>query len=130
MKRPSTQSAEQANIDITPMMDVVFILLIFFVVTASFVKETGLGISRSTTSELPNPDAQMATIKLDPTGHSINGLAVSLDGIEARMAQLKATHQELTAQLISAKSIDVNTLVKAVEQIREAKVNNLAVSTY
>ena len=130
MKNPKYGPSEQSGIDITPMMDVVFIMLIFFVVTASFVKETGLGISRSNGSVLPNPNAKIATIKLDPTGHSINGLAVTLDGIEARMAQLKAANPEISAQLVSAKSTDVNTLVKAVEQVREAKVNALAVSTY
>lgn len=37
---------EEANIDMTPMLDVVFIMLIFFIVTASFVKEAGIDVNR------------------------------------------------------------------------------------
>ena len=37
---------EEAEINITPMLDIVFIMLIFFIVTTSFVKEKGLEVSR------------------------------------------------------------------------------------
>lgn len=37
---------EESEIDLTPMLDVVFIMLIFFIVTASFVKESGLDVNR------------------------------------------------------------------------------------
>ena len=46
-----TQADEEVNV--TPMMDVVFIILIFFIVTTSFVKETGIGISRTSQTSLP-----------------------------------------------------------------------------
>ena len=39
-------SQDESEIDLTPMLDVVFIMLIFFVVTASFVKETGIHVAR------------------------------------------------------------------------------------
>ena len=47
--------AEEGEIDITPMLDVVFIMLIFFIVTASFVKETGIEVNR--------PDASTSQAK-------------------------------------------------------------------
>ncbi len=123
-------TTEQGEINITPMMDVVFIMLIFFVVTASFVKETGIGISRASATSEPNPEAKITTIKLDPQGHSINGQEISLTGIESRVAQLKAEHPQLQAQLVAAKGIKVETLVSAVEQVRNANVKGLSVSTY
>ena len=46
---------EESNIDMTPMLDVVFIMLIFFIVTASFVKEAGIDVNR--------PDAATAVQK-------------------------------------------------------------------
>ncbi|MBA52941.1 MAG: biopolymer transporter ExbD [Pseudomonadales bacterium] len=57
MRRPFAHVTEddEANIDMTPMLDIVFIMLIFFVVTASFVKETGIDINR--------PQAKTATTK-------------------------------------------------------------------
>ena len=43
---------DENEIDMTPMLDVVFIMLIFFIVTASFVNESGLGVSRPPVSDL------------------------------------------------------------------------------
>ena len=53
MRRKRQRNTEESDIDITPMMDVVFIMLIFFIVTATFVKESGIDVTR--------PDAQTAT---------------------------------------------------------------------
>ena len=129
MKNVFRRTQEEAEINITPMMDVVFIMLIFFIVSTSFVKEQGIGISRA--NSLHNKsDAPIATIKLDGAGHSINGHGVSLDGIEARLAQLKAANPALQAQLFSAKEVNVATLVRAVEQVKELNITNLSVSTY
>ena len=47
--RRSTQQEEEKVADLTPMLDVVFIMLIFFIVTATFIKETGIEINRPDT---------------------------------------------------------------------------------
>ena len=47
MKRRSRRNNEENALDLTPMMDIVFIMLIFFIVTTSFVKETGVDINLS-----------------------------------------------------------------------------------
>ena len=47
MRRHSAASDEEAGIDLTPMLDVVFIMLIFFIVTASFIKTPGIEVSRT-----------------------------------------------------------------------------------
>ena len=54
MGRPSKQTEEKVA-DLTPMLDVVFIMLIFFIVTATFIKETGVEVNR--------PDTQTAELK-------------------------------------------------------------------
>ena len=54
MRRMNRAAAEEeAQIDLTPMLDVVFIMLIFFIVTASFIKEAGIEVNRpeASTSE-------------------------------------------------------------------------------
>ena len=48
---------DESQIDMTPMLDVVFIMLIFFIVTASFVNEIGLQVDRPPTSDQPPPDS-------------------------------------------------------------------------
>lgn len=130
MKKVWVRTQADEEINITPMMDVVFIMLIFFIVTTSFVKETGIGISRTNQSDVPVDASDMALIKLAQDGFSINNQMVSLDGIEARLAQMRAGNEGLKAQLMADKSIKVNQLVKAVEQVKAAKVNSLSVSTF
>ena len=55
MRRKKAREEEEAQIDITPMLDVVFIMLIFFIVTATFIKETGIEVNR--------PDTKTAQFK-------------------------------------------------------------------
>ena len=52
MRRRHTRQEEDTAIDMTPMLDIVFIMLIFFIVTATFVKESGIDVTR--------PDAETA----------------------------------------------------------------------
>lgn len=126
-RKPLTNNDE---INITPMMDVVFIMLIFFIVTTSFVKESGIGISGSNIASSTDDQIKIANIKLDNSGYSINGNPVSLEGIEARLSQMKAESPEIKAQLFSAKDIKVATLIRAVEQVKEAQISGLSVSSY
>ena len=53
---------DDSQIDLTPMLDVVFIMLIFFIVTASFVNETGLNVDRPPTTDQPPPDSANTNI--------------------------------------------------------------------
>lgn len=46
MRKHSRKNQEEAAIDMTPMLDIVFIMLIFFIVTASFLKEAGIEVNR------------------------------------------------------------------------------------
>lgn len=56
-RRKKGRSADDSSeIDLTPMLDVVFIMLIFFIVTASFVKEVGLDVNVPEKNDSPPPD--------------------------------------------------------------------------
>ena len=50
------QEDEGAEIDLTPMLDVVFIMLIFFIVVASFIKEAGIEVNRPDDNQQSDPD--------------------------------------------------------------------------
>ena len=61
MKRKKHTSAEdEAQIDMTPMLDIVFIMLIFFIVTTSFVKEKGLDTNRPEDNQSNNDQPSKA----------------------------------------------------------------------
>lgn len=56
MRSKKRHEAEEAKVDLTPMLDIVFIMLIFFIVTATFVREAGLDVTKpdDQTPEQPN----------------------------------------------------------------------------
>ena len=55
---------DENEIDMTPMLDVVFIMLIFFIVTASFVNEVGLGVNSPPTTDQPPPNTENTNIEI------------------------------------------------------------------
>ena len=75
MARRVSQDSEDKVADLTPMLDVVFIMLIFFIVTASFIKETGVEIDR--------PDTETAELKkiLKP-GQQVDVFTLSNEPVE------------------------------------------------
>ena len=61
------QEDDESSIDLTPMLDVVFIMLIFFIVTATFIKEVGLDLNSpdpNKTPPPPDPDKQSIVVKI------------------------------------------------------------------
>ncbi|MEE4245900.1 MAG: biopolymer transporter ExbD [Kangiellaceae bacterium] len=85
---------DDANVDMTPMLDIVFIMLIFFIVTTSFTKEDGLDMTRPSNNNTQNSDSKNAPIAIEITdvgeirfdGRIINASQVSAN-IETKMAQ-------------------------------------------
>lgn len=117
-------------IDMTPMLDIVFIMLIFFIVTASFVKESGIDVNR--------PSAQTATRKEQgniTVGIKANGdiwIDKRLIDIRAVMANVLRLHAEqpLSSVIIAAdKAATIEVLTQVMDQIRLAGVSNAAIAT-
>lgn len=106
MSRLRRKAEEEAEIDLTPMLDVVFIMLIFFIVTASFVKETGIEISRpdQQPQDQPPPDDEKQNIIFQISNNNeiwINGRRIDTRAVRANIEQLYAENPE-AAVIISA----------------------------
>jgi len=61
MKITRTKTADKADVDLTPMLDIIFIMLIFFIVTASFIHERGLLVNHPA-NKGPTPSVETKTI--------------------------------------------------------------------
>ena len=79
MRRPSKQTEEKVA-DLTPMLDVVFIMLIFFIVTATFIKDTG--------GEVNRPDTQTAQLK-KTVSLLVGGAPDSAVGIDKKKVDIR-----------------------------------------
>ena len=94
-RAPISQAvAEEEEINITPMLDVVFILLIFFIVTANFIKEPGLEVNR--------PDSETA----EPTENAAILIAVGNAG-EIYMDGRRIDKRQVKANVVRLKSKNI-----------------------
>ncbi len=119
---------EDAPINVTPMLDIVFILLIFFIVSTSFVKETGIDPSR--------PEAQTATAQ--PQGNILVGVdtegRVWMNNRIIPVAQVRSLvenavneNPESSAILIADERAPTGVVLDVMEQVRLGGVSNIAV---
>jgi biopolymer transport protein ExbD len=131
MRARHFKNSEEAEINITPMLDVVFIMLIFFIVSTSFVKESGLAIFRSNQSPQPTPEVKVANIKLNNgSSHSVNGIETDLGGIQALLTQFKAENPEVKVQIMSSNEIKTGDLVNVIQQVKNTKIESYSLSSF
>lgn len=79
------QKDDEAQIDLTPMLDVVFIMLIFFIVTASFIKESGIAVTRPDAAT-QSDDRQVENIVFQVTANDeiwVDGRRVDIRAVRA-----------------------------------------------
>ena len=84
---------DENEIDMTPMLDVVFIMLIFFIVTASFVNESGLGVSRPPVSDQPPPDTANTNIVFrvsESNELTLQGRRIDIRAVRANVERMHA----------------------------------------
>ncbi|MDD9798035.1 MAG: biopolymer transporter ExbD [Alphaproteobacteria bacterium] len=122
-------TTDEADLDITPMLDVVFIMLIFFIVTATFVKESGIDVSR--------PDAETATkqnrvgILVAISNHNeiwINRREVDLAAVRANIERLHAENPQGGAVIQADKDAQTGVLIEVMDQIRLAGVTSISIA--
>ncbi len=100
-KRNRQEESDKADIDLTPMLDVVFIMLIFFIVTASFVKEQTINVNvpdPNQAEQPPNPDSPESILVIVDSKDeiTIDGRRVDLRAVRSLVAQKKAESPEST----------------------------------
>jgi biopolymer transport protein ExbD len=120
---------EDATIDLTPMLDVVFIMLIFFIVTASFIKEAGIDVNRPLA---PTADKQADAAILVAISSADE---IWIDRRPIEVSNVKTTIEKLHQEnpkgslVIQADEKSTNAmLVVVMEAAKQAGVTNVAIS--
>ena len=115
---------EEAKIDLTPMLDVVFIMLIFFIVTATFVKELGLDVNKPPDVDITTSDSDSITILIDSTNKiEINGLSVDKRAVSAQIIRAKAESPKASVAILAHSKSNADTLVSVVDSVKDAGIN-------
>jgi len=125
-----SNSEQTADIDMTPMLDIVFIMLIFFIVTTSFVKESGIDVNRPTAQTATRKEQGNIIVAIKPNGDVwIDKRQVDIRAVRANVSRLHA-EQPLGAVVIAAdKDTKVKILTQVMDQIRLAGIMNASIAT-
>ncbi len=129
MRRKRVRQEEDANIDITPMLDIVFIMLIFFIVTATFVKESGIDVTRpdAETAVKQNRVAILIAIR-DNNEVWINRRQVDLASVRANVEKLHAENPQGGAVIQADREAETGVLVEIMDQVRLAGVGAISIA--
>ena len=120
---------EEANIDMTPMLDVVFIMLIFFIVTASFVKEAGIDVNRPEAATAVKKDRANILIAISDKGEIwINKRRIDVRAVQANIERLHAENPQGTVVIQADKKSTTETLIKVMDASRAVGVFDVSIA--
>jgi biopolymer transport protein ExbD len=128
-KQHTSLESEDSTIDMTPMLDIVFIMLIFFIVTTSFVKESGVTVSRPSAQTAAEDKKGNIMVAIKPNGEIwIDKRAVDVRSVRANVEKLKAESPESGVVIQADTDARTGILVQVMDQIRLAGVSNISIA--
>lgn len=120
---------EESEINITPMLDVVFIMLIFFIVTASFVKEAGIDVNRPDAETAVRQERANILIAISENNEIwIDQRMVDPRALRANIERLRAENPEGSVVIQADKKSVTETLVTVMDSARQAGVYNVSIA--
>lgn len=127
-KKSLRPTEEEAAIDMTPMLDIVFIMLIFFIVTTAFVKEAGVAVERPNADE---PTERKANIFIGVTEHGdvyMLRRKVEKESVRALLEKELIENPESQVVIQADKNSDSGIMLDILDAARRAKVKQVSVA--
>lgn len=124
------QTESDDEINMTPMLDIVFIMLIFFIVTAVFIKEAGIEVIRpeaETAAEKPRANILVAISQAGEVW--IDKRNVDVSSVRAIVEQMKEENPQGSVVVQADQTSTSNVVLDVLDQIKEAGITNIAIST-
>jgi biopolymer transport protein ExbD len=120
---------EESEINITPMLDVVFIMLIFFIVTASFVKEAGIDVNRPDAETAVRQERANILIAISENNEIwIDQRQVDPRALRANIERLRAENPEGSVVIQADRKAITETLILVMDSARQAGVYNVSIA--
>lgn len=128
-RRHVNPDGQENDIDITSMLDIVFIMLIFFIVTTSFVKESGITVSRPSASTAEAKQGSNILIAIRANGEIwVDKRAVDVRAVRANVERMKAEAPEGAVVIQADEFAPTGLLVKVMDQVRMAGVLDISIA--
>ena len=129
MRRRRQQEVEESEVNLTPMLDVVFIMLIFFIVTASFVKEAGIDVSRPPAATAERKERGNILIAITENDQIwMDRRQVDPRALRANIERLHAENPQGSVVIQADKNSKNGLLVMVMDAARLAGVSNVALA--
>ena len=125
---PSTES----KIDLTPMLDVVFIMLIFFIVTANFVREVGIDLTPPEPDRPPpdEPASELIMVKITSASRLVLGdLEIDVRAISAHLQRLHAQNPDAPLVIKPHAQATTDVIVRVIDAARLVGIDNIGFAT-
>ena len=128
-RRRSRDGEEESEVNLTPMLDVVFIMLIFFIVTASFVKEAGIDISRPPAATAERKERGNILVAITENDQIwIDRRQVDPRALRANIERLHAENPQGSVVIQADKASKNGLLVQVMDAARLAGVKNVSLA--
>ncbi len=128
-RRHSKSQGSASEIDLTPMIDMIFILLIFFIVTTSFVKEAGIDVNRPTAHSAERKADTSIMIAISETGEIwLDRRQIQMDAIVAHVERLHAENPEGGVVVVADQNANTGLLVQVIDRARLAGVSSVSIA--
>ena len=130
--RRKHRAVDEAEINITPMLDIVFIMLIFFIVTTSFIKESGLEVSRPSNSPPKQVEVKKGPIvvKIDASSNiSLKGRLLERKAVQANLEREKAEKPDSALIVAAHPDAETESLVVVLDAAKAVAIESVSVAT-
>lgn len=122
-------ASDDTELDMTPMLDIVFIMLIFFIVTTSFVKESGVTVNSPEATTASSQENANIFIAITAEGEVwVDRRPVDARSVRAIVARLHADNPEGSVIIQSDEEASTRMLVEVMDQVRLAGVRGIAIA--
>tara|TARA_R110001592_G_scaffold363352_2_gene684768 strand:+ start:29736 stop:30146 length:411 start_codon:yes stop_codon:yes gene_type:complete len=129
IRKPLTTSQEQSQaIDLTPMLDVVFIMLIFFIVTATFIKEPGVEVNRTLAVTAEQLSVSVLVAINDNNEVWIDKKKVDLRSVRLHILRLHAENPQGGLVIQADRNADVEVLALVADAAKSVGIVNVSVA--
>ncbi len=129
MRRRRDRRKSGSEVNLTPMLDVVFIMLIFFIVTASFVKESGIEISRPGAATAVRKEKGNILIAISANDQIwMNRRQVDPRALRANIERMHAENPQSAVIIQADKDAKTGLLVKVMDAARLAGIKSISIA--
>ncbi|DAB31012.1 MAG TPA: biopolymer transporter ExbD [Sulfurimonas sp. UBA12504] len=124
------KKSQESGVDMSPLIDIVFILLIFFMVSSTFVKDMKLDLNRPGASSAQKASSKVIRVYIDNAGETyIDGQSVKTWAIQGKLRDMLRASTEKSVLVVADETIAVEKLIDVVDQCRLSGAQDVAVAT-